>query len=88
VKIKELIDYLQTLDPELSVFVKGYEAGFDDVNTISHEELVLNLNNVWYYGKHDLLKNLEKKDRLLNRESEHKSIKGIIIGYEKDFSTR
>ena len=86
--VKELIEYLQTVDPELNVFIKGYEAGYDDVNTINHEELVLNVNNVWYYGKHDLLKNMEKKDKILNRESEHKSIKGIIIGYEEDFSTR
>jgi hypothetical protein len=88
VKIKELIDYLQTLDPELNVFIKGYEAGYNDINTISHEELVLNLNNIWYYGKHELLKNLEKKDRLLNKESEYKSVKGIIIGYEENFNIR
>jgi hypothetical protein len=88
VKIKELIDYLQTLDPELSVFIKGYEAGYNDVNTINHEELVLNVHSVWYYGKHEFLKNLEKKDKLLNKESEYKSVKGIIIGYEEDFSTR
>ena len=87
-KIKELIDYLQTLDPELNVFIKGYEAGYNDINTISHEELVLNLNNIWYYGKHELLKNLEKKDRLLNKESEYKSVKGIIIGYEENFNIR
>jgi hypothetical protein len=86
--VKELIEYLQTIDPELKVFVKGYEAGYDDVNTIGHEEMVLNMNSVWYYGKHDLLKNTEKRDKILNRESEHKSVKGIIIGYEEDFSTR
>jgi hypothetical protein len=84
--VKELIEYLQTIDPELKVFIKGYEAGYNDVNIVNHEELVLNVNNVWYYGKHDLLKNIEKKDKILNRESEHKSIKGIIIGYEEDFS--
>jgi hypothetical protein len=86
--VKELIEYLQTVDPELNVFIKGYEAGYDDVNTVNHEELVLNVNNVWYYGKHDLLKNMEKKDKILNKESEHKSIKGIIIGYEEDFNIR
>ena len=86
--VKELIEYLQTVDPELNVFIKGYEVGYDDVNTVNHEELVLNVNNVWYYGKHDLLKNMEKKDKILNKESEHKSIKGIIIGYEEDFNIR
>ena len=86
--VKELIEYLQTIDPELKVFIKGYEAGYNDVNIVNHEELVLNVNNVWYYGKHDLLKNIEKKDKILNMESEHKSIKGIIIDYEENFNTR
>jgi len=44
--VKELIEYLQTIDPELRVFVKGYEAGYNDVNTINHEEMVLNVNGV------------------------------------------
>ena len=46
--VKELIEYLQTIDPELKVFVKGYEAGYNDVNTINHEDMVLNVNNIWY----------------------------------------
>jgi hypothetical protein len=83
--VKELIEYLQTIDPELKVFVKGYEAGYNDANTVNHEELVLNVHSVWYYGKHDLLKYMEKKDKILNKESEHKSIKGIIIGYEENY---
>ena len=86
--VKELIEYLQTVDPELNVFVRGYEAGYNDVNVFNHEDLVLNVSNVWYYGKHDLLKNMEKKDKILSRESEHKSVKGIIIGYEEDYNIR
>jgi hypothetical protein len=86
--VGELTEYLQTLDPELKVFVRGYEAGYNDVNTINHDEMVLNVNNVWYYGKHDLLKNMEKKDKILNKESQHNSVKGIIIGYDEDNSTR
>jgi hypothetical protein len=86
--VKELIEYLQTIDPELRVFVKGYEAGYNDVNNINHEEMVLNMNNIWYYGKHELLRNMEKKDKILDKESNYNSVKGIIIGYEEDFSTR
>ena len=84
--VKELIEYLQTVDPELKVFIKGYEAGYNDVNTIDHENMVLNVNNIWYYGKHELLRNIEKKDKILDRKSEHKSVKGIIIGYEENFN--
>jgi hypothetical protein len=50
--------------------------------------MVLNVNGVWYYGKHELLKSMEKRDKILDRESDHKSVKGIIIGYEEDFNTR
>jgi hypothetical protein len=50
--------------------------------------MVLNVNNIWYYGKHELLSNMEKKDKILDKESNHNSVKGIIIGYEEDFSTR
>ena len=35
--VKELIEYLQTVDPELKVFIKGYEAGYNDVNTFNNE---------------------------------------------------
>ena len=86
--VKELIEYLQTIDPELKVFVKGYEAGYNDVNNINYEEMVLNMNNIWYYGKHELLRNMEKKDKILDKESNYNSVKGIIIGYEENFSTR
>jgi hypothetical protein len=86
--VKELIEQLQALDPESRVFIRGYEAGYNDINNIDHEEMVLNVNSVWYYGKHELLKSMEKRDKILNKESEHKSVKGIIIGYEEDFNTR
>jgi hypothetical protein len=86
--VKELIEQLQILDPESRVFVRGYEAGYDDVNSIKTAQIVLNVNNVWYYGKHDTLEQENRRDRILNKESEHKSVKGIIIGYEEDFNTR
>jgi hypothetical protein len=31
---------------------------------------------------------MEKKDKILDKESNYNSVKGIIIGYEEDFSTR
>lgn len=86
--VKELIEYLQTVDPELKVFIRGYEAGYNDVNNFQHEDLVLDVCNIWYYGKHDLLKNMVKKDEILDRELEHKSVKGIIIGYEENIDIR
>ena len=56
-KVKELIDHLQTLDPELRIFTKGYESGFDDIviePTTSHFELYKETE--WYYGPHNKVK--------------------------------
>ena len=30
--VKELIEQLQTLDPDLHVFVQGYEGGYNDID--------------------------------------------------------
>ena len=52
-KVKELIEKLQQLDPELHVFVDGYEGGYDDVAVSEVKEIALNVHTDWYYGKHD-----------------------------------
>ena len=51
--VKELIEQLQQLDPELHVFVDGYEGGYDDVAVSEVKEIALNVHSEWYYGKHD-----------------------------------
>ena len=59
--VKELIDHLQTLDPELRIFTKGYESGFDDIivePTTSH--FVLNEQTEWYYGPHTRVKEVSQ----------------------------
>jgi hypothetical protein len=86
--VKELIEQLQTLDPESRVFVRGYEAGYDDINVIKPVKMVLNVNNIWYYGKHDTLEREHKRDRILDKDTTRTSIEGIIIGYDEDNSTR
>ena len=86
--VKELIEQLQTLNPESRVFIRGYEAGYDDINTIKPTQMVLNVNNIWYYGKHDTLDREHKRDRILNKDTTRDSIEGIIISYDEDFNTR
>jgi hypothetical protein len=57
--IKELIETLSTLDPNLRVVTLGYEGGYDDIewpvgkdspNVIN---LALHVNPAWYYGNHE-----------------------------------
>ena len=50
--------------------------------------MVLDVNNVWYYGKHDTLEKEHKRDKILNKDTTRDSIDGIIIGYDEDFNTR
>ena len=52
--VKELIEQLQTLDPDLHVFVCGYEGGYNDAGPISEiKEIALNVHEEWYYGQHE-----------------------------------
>ena len=52
--VKELIEQLQQLDPDLHVFVQGYEGGFDDAGPIGDiKEIALDYHKEWYYGKHE-----------------------------------
>lgn len=47
--VGELIEKLQTLDPTLEVFVRGYEGGYEDVNTeFEIETFRKNAHTSWY----------------------------------------
>jgi hypothetical protein len=72
--VKELIEHLSELDPELPVFTYGYEGGYNDLEKVLQEdEIVLNVHDEWYYGKHDLLSFLTKD------KSKYTTVKGIIL---------
>ncbi len=74
--VKELIEQLQQLDPDLHVFVQGYEGGYDDVGPISNVmDIALNVHTEWYYGKHedaDTVYYVPDKDK-------HTIVKGIVL---------
>lgn len=50
--VSELIEILQKLDPDLRVFVEGYELGFDDIKISDETNFSLYINEEWYYGPH------------------------------------
>lgn len=75
--VKELIEQLSDLDPELYVFVKGYEGGFHYAEILDSElinNFSLNWNPEWYYGPHELTENLPKEFR-----SRYEQVKGIVL---------
>ena len=62
--IKELIEHLQTFDPELYVFVHGYEGGVNYFHKrIKIVDVELNQNTAWYYGKHELAEDINHLDK-------------------------
>jgi hypothetical protein len=69
--VKELIEQLQQLDPELNVFVDGYEGGYDDVVISEIKNIALDVHNEWYYGKHDNFNENEHIDNTV--------VKGIVL---------
>jgi hypothetical protein len=73
--VKELIEHLKTVDPELLVFTKGYEGGFDDAEFDTEVfEVAMNYHKEWYYGKHESVK-MVHKDTLPSYETG----KGIVL---------
>ena len=50
--IQELIKALSQFDPDTPVVVRGYEAGYNDIQCVKPLSLQLNVSTIWYYGAH------------------------------------
>ncbi len=72
--VKELIEKLQTLDPELHVFVPGYEGGYHYANVSKPDKFCLKVNEEWYYGPHELSNHIHEDIR-----PEYKQVNGIVL---------
>ena len=51
--VGQVIEQLKNYPPDLPVVISGYEGGVDDVDGFERIKIVLNHNDVWYYGKHE-----------------------------------
>ena len=56
--VDQLIKRLQMFPPDLRVVVSGYEGGYDDVDHLEQIKIALNVNDEWYYGKHEDVESL------------------------------
>ena len=72
--IKELIEKLSELDPELHVFVPGYEGGYHYVDVSKPDSFCLNVNSEWYYGPHESISHMYEEER-----PSYKQVKGIVL---------
>ena len=53
-KIKQLLEKLKDLDPELEIYLKGYEGGAIELKTVAEVEVSKNFNVDWWYGPHEI----------------------------------
>ena len=72
--IKELIEKLQELDPELHVFVPGYEGGYHYADISKPDRFCLKVNTEWYYGPHELTSSIHEDTR-----HEYEQVRGIVL---------
>jgi hypothetical protein len=54
-KVKELIEQLSKLDPEVIVVKAGYEGGVTEITGTGNCIIALNINEEWYYGPHEIV---------------------------------
>jgi hypothetical protein len=54
-KVKGLIEKLQSFDPELIVVISGYKGGVDEVECAVDVSLKLDAHAEWYYGKYEVV---------------------------------
>lgn len=52
-KVRELINSLQALNPDLEVVVKGYEGGYDNALDVQPMVLVKDYYNYSWMGRHE-----------------------------------
>ena len=74
--VKELIEQLSELDPELHVFVKGYEGGYQHVKPwklSAIQDIYLDVNPEWWYGPHDT------RDNCRQHPDSYQQVKGIVL---------
>ena len=81
--VKELIERLNKIeDQEVRVMVRGYEGGVNDIvigngiedNTPAIYEIALDVNDEWYYGRHERI-----EDVIMNARGEYSIVKAIIL---------
>tara|TARA_R110000824_G_scaffold31704_4_gene102922 strand:+ start:563 stop:793 length:231 start_codon:yes stop_codon:yes gene_type:complete len=62
VTVAELIENLQNLPQDHIVVIRGYEGGVDEVTDLEKTRVILDVNEEWNYGSHELLDPRDKSD--------------------------
>ena len=78
--VKELIEKLQELDPNLPVLVDGYEGGCNDATDLVEIEVIRDVNVEWYYGAHEKVKLLHENVIEEFAKDQKFPSRGVLIG--------
>jgi len=70
---KQLIEKLQQIDPEMRIFVDGYEGGYNDATVSEIRDIALDVHSDWYYGTH------EDADHSYYKVEGKTIVKGIVL---------
>ena len=74
-KVKELIAALQTMDPEHTVVIPGYEGGVTELIGLNTVTIALNVHTEWYYGEHDVILHDDGRPY-----QEHEKAQAVLLG--------
>tara|TARA_R110000868_G_scaffold35066_3_gene125982 strand:+ start:297 stop:539 length:243 start_codon:yes stop_codon:yes gene_type:complete len=78
--VKELIEKLQELDPNLPVLVEGYEGGCNDIKDLTEIQIIRDVNLEWYYGAHEKVKSLHESVIEEFAKDQKFPTSGVLIG--------
>lgn len=78
-KVRELMNILRKLDPDMRVMVNGFEEGYDDIGYCSVEEMALNV----YDG--DEGQGLHERAELLENAHEFENETVFLISHDAPF---
>lgn len=81
-KVSELVQILQELDPQLEVLVSGYEGGYNNCNRVTPPRVfVHNYNDEYSWeGRHELLDYVKEYDELTQEESNKlTTFEGVVV---------
>lgn len=52
--VKQLMEQLSNLDPEMMVVISGHEGGVDEASYVDQVKIKLDRHSEWYYGDHEI----------------------------------
>ena len=53
-KVKDLLSLLSKMPADADVVARGYEGGVDDIVNVMLMKLRRDVNDEWYYGRHEI----------------------------------